>query len=104
MKRKYFRHDNIDKAALDMLQFASQARVRKTPLKLPNNSALLVLDMQDYFLSPSSHAFVPSGPVIIPNIKWLVRSYSQNGKPVIFTRHLVEGLDHGGQPIVQTIR
>ena len=88
MKRKYFDNRTIDRVARDMLQVTSQVRERRSPLRITTASALLVLDMQDYFLDPASHAFIPSSSAIIPNIQRLVQSYSQNGKPVIFTRHL----------------
>jgi len=53
-----------------------------------NNSALLVLDMQRYFLEPASHAYVPSAQAIVPNLRELVDTYYQSQKPIIFTRHL----------------
>lgn len=53
-----------------------------------NHSALIVTDMQNYFLSPSSHAFIPSAPAIIPNIKNLIRIYRENYRPIIFTKHV----------------
>lgn len=57
--------------------------------------ALLVLDMQDYFLSPDSHAFVPSSPKLIPVISKAVNTFKQNKLPVIFTRHLNSVEDAG---------
>lgn len=50
--------------------------------------ALLVLDMQDFFISPGSHAFVPSSPALIPVIQGLVHSFEEQALPVIYTRHL----------------
>ncbi len=43
--------------------------------------------MQNYFLSPGSHAFIPSAPAIIPNIKKLIGIFRENKRPVIFTKH-----------------
>lgn len=54
----------------------------------PERSALLVLDMQRYFLDESSHAFIPSAPAILPAINALIQSYAQQGLPLFFTRHL----------------
>ncbi len=50
--------------------------------------ALLVLDMQEYFLHPESHAFVPSAPALIPGIQQLIKGFRQKGHPVIFTQHV----------------
>jgi isochorismate hydrolase len=55
---------------------------------LPGQSALLVLDMQEYFLAPEAHAFIPSAPAIIPNLQKLIAVFEKRNRPVIFTRHL----------------
>ena len=44
--------------------------------------------MQDYFLRPASHAFVPSAPAILPNLQLLITNYRAANRPVIFTRHV----------------
>jgi isochorismate hydrolase len=51
-------------------------------------SALLVLDVQEYFLRPTSHAFIPSAPAILPNLQLLITNYRAANRPIIFTRHL----------------
>ena len=50
--------------------------------------ALLILDMQDFFLSPDSHAFIPSAPGLIPVIQELAEEFEMHDLPVIYTRHL----------------
>ena len=50
-----------------------------------NNSALLVIDMQDYFLNPESHAYTTPGTVVINNIKQLIEYYRKHNRPIIFT-------------------
>jgi bifunctional isochorismate lyase/aryl carrier protein len=54
----------------------------------PGGTALLVIDMQGYFLDPSSHAFLPAALAIIPRINALCRAFAAGGLPVVFTRHL----------------
>lgn len=54
----------------------------------PRNSALLVMDMQRFFLRKKSHAFVPSAPPLVPGLSALIRVFSDNGRPVFFTRHV----------------
>ena len=53
----------------------------------PDRSALLVIDMQRFFMDESSHAFVTDAPLVAENIRKLVESYRSRGLPVIFTRH-----------------
>ena len=54
----------------------------------PGSAALMILDMQNYFLSSESHAFVPSARAIIPGLSDLISSFYRAGRPVIFTRHI----------------
>ena len=61
----------------------------------PECAALLVLDVQEYFLRETSHAFVPSAPAILPNIQSLIRVFYAHDRPVIFTRHVNTDGDAG---------
>lgn len=61
----------------------------------PEGSALLILDMQKYFLEASSHAYIPSASAIIPAIKTLIHLYSDRGLPLIFTRHINTPVNSG---------
>lgn len=53
-----------------------------------DRSALLVIDMQKFFLDPASPTFTCGGPAILPNIKRLVAAFRAAGRPVIYTRHV----------------
>ena len=54
----------------------------------PEKAALLVIDMQDYFTTEKSHAFVPDAPQIIKNIKRLTKAFKEIERPIIYTRHI----------------
>jgi isochorismate hydrolase len=54
----------------------------------PDKIALLVIDMQSYFTSPESHAYIPASRAIIPMIRRLVAGFRAHRRPVIYTRHL----------------
>lgn len=51
------------------------------------NSALLIIDMQEYFLNPSSHAYLPAAEAIIDPIKKLQQEFEKRENPVFFTRY-----------------
>lgn len=51
------------------------------------NSALLIIDMQRYFLSESSQAFLPAAPAIVPSINALIAAFTKACRPLWFTRH-----------------
>ncbi len=59
---------------------------RKTVFR-PQTSALFVIDMQQFFCNPSSHAYFKDSTKIIPNIHQLITVYRQQSLPVIFTRY-----------------
>jgi nicotinamidase-related amidase len=88
MKEAYFLEDNIQEVAGELLQKVIGYHRRDVPLLMPRKSALVVLDMQDYFVDESSHAYIPSVEAIIPGIQGLIRAYQQKDLPVIFTRHI----------------
>ncbi len=88
MKETYYDKDNINRKAGELLSIANKYTGNKQLADFPGKPALLVLDMQDYFLSPRSHAFVPSAAAIIPRIISLVNAFDRINSPVIFTRHI----------------
>lgn len=62
----------------------------------PEISALLALDLQQYFLDPASHAFVPAGPVILPAIMKLAARFAASRRPVIYSQHIDDRENAGG--------
>lgn len=62
----------------------------------PGKTALLVIDMQRFFLREDSHAFLPAGRCVLPNVVRLIKAWRADGAPVILTRHAVaDGEDPG---------
>jgi ureidoacrylate peracid hydrolase len=51
-------------------------------------SALLVIDMQNFFLDPNSPSFTCGGLAILPNLRKLIQAYREANLPVIYTRHV----------------
>ncbi|OGD29240.1 MAG: hypothetical protein A2V57_01340 [Candidatus Aminicenantes bacterium RBG_19FT_COMBO_65_30] len=60
-------------------------------------SALLVVDMQMFFLDPASPTYTCGGPAALPGIKRLAAAFRAAGRPVIFTQHVhhPNGMDLG---------
>jgi isochorismate hydrolase len=88
MKEAYFTLDNIDIQAAEMLEAVKYLR-KSTPMTLnPCKAALLVLDMQRYFLEETSHAFIPSAAAIIPRIQRLQSAFVNYRLPVVQTRNI----------------
>lgn len=51
-------------------------------------SALLVIDMQDFFLYPASPTFTCGGLAILPTLKRLIQAFREANRPVIYTCHV----------------
>ncbi|MFA5794796.1 MAG: isochorismatase family protein [Candidatus Brocadiia bacterium] len=62
----------------------------------PEYAALLVIDMQRFFLDKSSHAYLPLARPIVPRIKQLVTAFREHKLPVIFTRHALKQSENPG--------
>lgn len=91
MKEPYFTPETIN----EMLELVRPFRERH-PLEFrPERAALLVLDMQRYFLDERSHAYIPSAGAILPKIKGLIGAFSERGRPVVLTRHINTDEDAG---------
>ncbi|HID11290.1 MAG TPA: isochorismatase family protein [Candidatus Latescibacteria bacterium] len=94
VKGAYFTPDSVGERARHMLREVEPYRRRHISL-VPKCSALVVLDMQEYFLKPTSHAYVPSAEAILPRIQALVRAYARRGFLAVFTRHVNSSEDAG---------
>lgn len=52
-----------------------------------NKSAIIVIDMQEFFCNQESHAYVKQSVKITSCIKKLLEIYRSNKRPIIFTYH-----------------
>ena len=70
---------------------------RHTMRLAPGKSALLVVDMQMFFLDPGSPTYACGGPAALPAVKRLIAAFRRAKRPVVFTRHVHHptGLDLG---------
>ncbi|MEO0019236.1 MAG: isochorismatase family cysteine hydrolase [candidate division WOR-3 bacterium] len=92
----YVTQDNLKEKAQEWL--GKIAPFNQHEMKLnKERSALLVIDMQKFFLDPSSPTFTSGGMAIVPNLKMLIREFRQANRPVIYTCHVhhPEGIDAG---------
>ena len=87
LKEKIFDADTGDVAENILSGLGSYLKTE--PLSFsPEGSALLVLDMQGYFVDPGARALIPSAPDIVQVISRLAGVFETVGAPVVFTRHL----------------
>jgi bifunctional isochorismate lyase/aryl carrier protein len=88
MKDGYFTAGNIAEKSREMLRGIRERGFNREVEFMPERAALLVIDMQRYFLDDYSHAFVPSAVTVIPRIRKLAERFIEMERPVVLTRHL----------------
>lgn len=88
MKERYFTIQSLEHQALELYKHVADLSQKKATAFQPQGSALFVLDMQDYFLDASSHAYIPSAEAILGGIVQLIKEYFKHGRPIIFTQHI----------------
>ena len=87
-KFQYFTDENISDVAQEMLDDLDIDKQDRWRNPQPERSALIILDMQKYFLNEVSHAFVPSAPPVLRKINKLAGSFRKTNQPVILTQHI----------------
>ncbi len=95
MKDTYFNPETLKLVSNEILDdLKPLIQKNRCPFE-PSLSALLVLDMQEQFLNPKAHSYIPSAPAIIPGINRLINVFHHAGRPIIMTRHLNTDADAG---------
>jgi len=88
LKERYLTPGNIEENAVRLIpEPHRQGPGRRGPVFDISRAALLILDMQSYFLTGESHAFVPDAPSIVSKLAGLARRFGAAGRPIIMTRH-----------------
>lgn len=88
MQGKYFTERTIGAKAQEMIESVRSRGLVRDIEFLPDRAALLIIDMQRYFLDADSHAFIPSAIPVIDRIARLAERFAERGRPVILTRHV----------------
>ncbi|MDH4221949.1 MAG: cysteine hydrolase [candidate division Zixibacteria bacterium] len=94
--RCYINQENLKEKTKIWLRKISPYNIHRLELNL-RKAALLVIDMQNFFLEPQSHSFICAGVTVLPNVKKLVNFFRQRKRPVIYTCHVhhPQGMDAG---------
>lgn len=87
MEEAYVTPGTLDQKTREWLQKIAPYNHHRMRLS-PKKAALLVIDMQNFFLSPDSPTFTCGGAAVMPAVKKLVKAFRKARRPVIFTRHV----------------
>lgn len=92
----YVTSETLSTKTREWLERINSYNVHRMELNV-ERSALLVIDMQNFFLDPSSSAFLCAGQAILPGLKKMIGCARKAQIPVIYTAHVHHrgGLDAG---------
>ncbi len=88
MKEQYYTDASIGQQAQAFLKEIIPLRTHHNIQINPAKAALLVIDLQNYFVDKTSHAYIPSVDAIISRVVKLQNYCLQNGIKIIQTRHV----------------
>jgi 23S rRNA (adenine2503-C2)-methyltransferase len=94
-RRSYVTADSMATKARVWMEGLQPQRGRG-PAFEPQQAALLVVDMQEFFLDRRSPAYLPPGRAALGNVRRLVEAFRRTGRPVFFTVHAHEDPDRDG--------
>jgi ureidoacrylate peracid hydrolase len=94
--KPYVTAENLNNRAKTWLDQIAPFNQHKMELNR-DRSALLVIDMQRFFLDPDSPTFTCGGMAVLPNVQRLIKAFRGIQRPVIFTQHVhhPQGFDAG---------
>ncbi len=87
-KSAYFQPENRIQQAQKMLRSVGRIHAFRQIPFYPSQAALLLLDLQEVFLNPASHAFLPAAQAIFPALMELAKVFDRIQQPILFTQHL----------------
>lgn len=92
----YVTTDTLPQMAEKWLREIAPYRMHRLTLNAPA-AALLVVDLQNFFLDPQSPTFTPGGAAVVPNVQKLIAAFRQAERPIIYTTHVhkPDGSDAG---------
>lgn len=100
--RVYVRAAELDaKAKAWRAQLAPYAGFTPDALESPG---LLIVDMQDFFLSPRSPGYLPAARAVTRNVARLAEAFRRRGRPVAFSAHAYEDASREAGPMARRWR
>ena len=92
----YVTEKNLPRKAQAWAKLMAKYNTHRLKLDV-KHSALLVVDMQNFFLDPKSPTFAEGGLAILPQVKKMIQAFRSAKRPVIYTAHVhaPDGSDAG---------
>ena len=91
----YVTSKNLDEKSKTWGKVIAPYNTHKMILDIPH-SALLVIDMQNFFLDPKSPTFTEGGLAVLPNVKKVISAFRKRKRSVIYTTHVHKSMEIDG--------
>lgn len=79
--------ENFERKSEEWMRSIEKFNIHRSPIDM-DHSALLVIDMQRFFIGPRVSSLENAGNAILPNVKKLIDCYHDIDRPVIYTCHV----------------
>jgi isochorismate hydrolase len=86
---------SIDEKAAEWLRVIEAYNTHSFELD-QKHTALLVIDMQNFFVHETGPAFLPDSQATIENVQALQKTFRENNLPIIFTSHVHKSPEYDG--------
>jgi nicotinamidase-related amidase len=87
MTEPYVTRETLEARSKVWLDRLAQYNLHRMELNR-DRAALLVVDMQRFFLDPASPTYTCGGTAILPHVQRLIAAFRRAKRPVIYTRHV----------------
>ena len=90
LRETYVTGENLDSVTAHHLELIKSYNLREPEFD-PAVSALIVVDMQRFFLEPGYPLYTANGAAILLRVKSLIQKFRKHGRPVIFAAQQNQG-------------
>ncbi|MEA1995989.1 MAG: isochorismatase family cysteine hydrolase [Gemmatimonadota bacterium] len=96
LRRTYVTVDSLAQVTRGHLESIAPYNYREVPFRI-DESALVIIDMQRYFLEPGYPLYTENGRAIVPTVRLLQQGFRSRSRPVILAaqRNLGKSIDRG---------
>jgi len=88
LRERYLTPENIDKKTARFLNESAPLSRHTIDSFQLSEAALIIIDMQKFFVNTESRGCIPTARVILPRLLMLAEKFIDSRRPVFFTRHL----------------
>ncbi len=92
LREDYLSAANLDRKVREHLELIAPYNRRELRCEL-QRAALLVVDMQRFFLEPGGPLYTANGRAVVPRVRALIEGFRERGRPVFYAAQMNRGAE-----------